>query len=95
MLLQLDLNKRRLSQLYKLDKLYTKSELTRLLQISKIKFIELEIQMFPNNSHINLRACDDASSYHFLPPITVLKNPKWICTFNCCSDCPRINYTYL
>ena len=40
MLLQSDFNKWILPQLSKIDKLYIKSESTRLLQISKIYFIE-------------------------------------------------------
>ena len=60
MLLQSDLNKWMLSQLVKLDKLYINSASTRLLQISKHYFVEYNNQIFPNNSHIHLRACDDA-----------------------------------
>ena len=64
MIIQSDLNKWRLLQLVKLDKLYNNSASTRLLQISKIYFIDYKNQIFPNNSHIHLRACDAASSYH-------------------------------
>ena len=68
-LLQLDLNKWRISQVEKLDKLYINFALARLLQISKNNFIEFKNQIFPNDSHINLRACDAESSYHCLFPI--------------------------
>ena len=60
MLLQSDINKWRLSKLDKLDKLYIYSASTRLLQRSKHDFIEYKNGIFPNNSHINLRACDAA-----------------------------------
>ena len=53
-----------------LDKLYINSASTRLSQISKNYFIEYNNQIFSNNSHIHLRACDDASSYHRPSPIT-------------------------
>ena len=71
MLLQLDLNKWRLSQLAKLDKLYINYSSTRLLQRSKDYFIEYKNQVFPNNSQIRLRSCDDASSYHCTSLVTV------------------------
>ena len=61
MLLQSDINKWRISQLAKLDKLYSNPASTRLLEISKNCFIEYNNQIFPNDSHIYLRACDDAS----------------------------------
>ena len=48
MLLQSDLNKWRLSKLEKLDKLYINYSSTRILQRSKIDFIEYNNQMFPN-----------------------------------------------
>ena len=60
MLLQSYLNKWRLSKMTKLDKLYVDYASTRLLQISKHSFIEYKNQTFPNNSHIHLRAFDDA-----------------------------------
>ena len=69
MLLQSDLNKRRISQLAKLDELYINSASTRLLQISKNSFIEYKKQIFPNDSYIHLKACDAASSYHRPSPI--------------------------
>ena len=69
MLLQSDLNKWRLSQLSKLDNLYIDSASTRLLQRSKIGLMEYKNQIFTNNSHIHLRACDAASSYHCTSPI--------------------------
>ena len=95
MLLQLDLNKWRLSQLTKLDKLYINSASTRLLQISNNYFIEYNNQVFPNNSHIYLKSCDAMSSYNFPSPITGSNISKWDCILNCCSDCPRINAPYL
>ena len=69
MLLWSYLNKWRISQLSKLDKLCFNSASTRILQKSKINFIEFQNQLFPHNSHIHLRACDHASSYHCPPPI--------------------------
>ena len=64
MLLKSDINKWRISQLDKLDKLFLNSASTRLLQTSKNYFIEYENKIFTNNSHIDLRACDAASSYY-------------------------------
>ena len=58
MLLQSDLNKWRISQVEKLDKLYINYASTILLQRSKTYFIEYMNQIFPNNSHINLIARD-------------------------------------
>ena len=60
MLLQSYLNKWRISQLAKLDKLYINPALTRLLQISKNGFIQYKNGIFPNNSQIHLRAWDSA-----------------------------------
>ena len=82
MLLQSDLNKWRLSQLEKLDMLYNNSASTRILQISKIYFIEYNNQFFSNNSHILWRACDTVSSYHCPYPITGSNIPKWVCILN-------------
>ena len=76
MLLQLDLNKCRLSKLAKLDRLYNNSASTRLLQISKHDSIEYNNEIFPNNSHIHFRACDAASSCHFPSPINGSNIPK-------------------
>ena len=70
MLLQSDLNKWRLSKLAKLDRLYINSASTRLLQRSKNYFIEYKNQVFPNNSHIHLKACDYVSSYHCTSLVT-------------------------
>ena len=95
MILQSDLNKLRLSQLFKLDKIYINSTWTRLLQISNNYFIEYKNLIFPNNSHINLRACDAASSYHCTSPSTGSNIPKWDCILNCCFDCLRMNSPYL
>ena len=64
MLLQSDLNKLRLSHLAKIDKSYINFASTRLLQRSNIDLIEYKNQIFPNNSYIHLRSCDDASSYN-------------------------------
>ena len=94
-LLQSYLNKWWLSQLAKLDKLYINSASTRLLQRSKNYFIEYKNRIFSNNSHIHLRSCDSASSYHCPYPITVPKIPEWGFIINCCSDCSRINGPYL
>ena len=68
---------------------------TRLLQRSKNYFIEYKNQAFPNNSHIHLRACDAASSYHCPSPITGYNLSKWDCILNYCYDCPRTNAPYL
>ena len=62
MLLQSYLNKWRISQLAKLEKSYINSETTRILEIYKNYFIKYKKQIFPNDSYIHLRACDDASS---------------------------------
>ena len=75
----------------KLDKLKINSESTRLSQRPKIDFIEYKNQKFLDNSHINLRSRDAASSYHCLFPITGSKIPKWDCILNCFYDCPSIN----
>ena len=70
MLLQSYLNKWRISQLSKLDKLYNNSAPDRLLKRSKNYSIEYTNQMCPNNLHIHLRACNESSLYHFLSPMT-------------------------
>ena len=84
-----------LSLLAKLDELYNNSASNRLLQISKIHFIEYKNRMFTKNPCINLRACDAASSYHCLSIITGSKVQKWECNLNCCSDFPGTNATDL
>ena len=53
-----------MSQVSKLDKLYIDSASTRILERSKNDFIEYKKKMFPNDSHINLRAYNAASSYN-------------------------------
>ena len=90
-LVQLDINKWRLLKLAKLDKLYINSASNRLLQRSKIDLIEYKNQIFPNDSHINLRASNVASSYHCTSPITESNIPKWDFILDCCSDCTRNN----
>ena len=70
MLLQSDLNKWRISELSKLNKLYINSVSTRLLERSNNDFIKYKTKILPNYSHIHLRACDAASSYNFHSPIT-------------------------
>ena len=62
MVIQSDLNKWRLSQLAKFDRLYINSVSTRISKKSKNDFIEYKNLLFPNNSHIHLRACDAVSS---------------------------------
>ena len=62
MFLKSDLNKWIISQLAKLYKLYINSTSTRLLERSKNDFIECKKHIFPNDSHIHLRACYSASS---------------------------------
>ena len=64
MLFQSDLNKCRILKLAKLDNLIINSASNKLLQGSKKYFIEYINQIFPNNSHINLRACDASSPYY-------------------------------
>ena len=95
MLLSSDLNKWRISQLDKLDKLYVNYTPTRPSQTPKNYFIEYKNQIFPNNPLIHLRACDAASSYHCPSPITGSNIPKWDFILNCFSDCPRTNAPYL
>ena len=95
MLLQSDLNKWRLSKLAKLDKLYINSAPTRLLQRYKHDFIEYKNKIFPNNSHIHLRYCDSASSYHCPSQITGSDIPKRDCILNYCYNFPRMNATRL
>ena len=95
MLLQSDLNKWRISQLAKPDKLYINYASTRLLQGSKNDFIAYQNKIFPNNSRIHLRAGDAVSSYHCTSTMTGSNIPKWDCILNYCSDCPRMNATYL
>ena len=94
MLLQSDINKLRLSQLSKLDKVYLKSASIILLQGPKNDFIEYKNEIFPNDSHIHLRACY-SSSFIFPSPINVSKIPKRNFILNCCSDCSRMNAPYL
>ena len=91
MLIQSDLNKLWLSQLSKLDQLYINSASSKLSQISNIYFIEYKNKIFQNNPHINLRACDDMSSYNCTSPITGSNIPKRECVLNCCSVCPGMN----
>ena len=67
---------------------------TRLLEIFKNNFIEYK-KKIPNYSHVHLRACDDASSYHCFSPNNGSKIPKWDCIFICCSDCSMMNYPFL
>ena len=61
MLLQSDPNPWIISQVAKLDKLYINYASTRILERFKNDFIEYKKQIFRNDSHIHLRACDDAS----------------------------------
>ena len=91
-LLQLDINKWRISKLEKLDNLYINYASTKFLHISNNDFIEYNNQIFPNNSHIHLRACDAASLYHCPSPI--IGSTIWDCIFNCCYDFPRMNAPY-
>ena len=94
-LLQSDLNKQRLLKLAKLDTSYINSESTRLLKRSNIDLIDYKNQIFTNNSHIHLRACDAASSYNFPYPFMGPNITKWDCILNFCSDFPGMNATYL
>ena len=79
----------------KLDRLYINYASTRLLQRSLNDFVEYKNQIFSNNSHIHLRSCGASSSYHYPSPITESNIPKWDCIPIFCSDCPRMNATYL
>ena len=76
MLLNSGLNKWQLTQLAKLDKLYINAASTRILQRSKIYYIGYRNKIFPDNSNIHLRACNDASSYHCPFPILGLKQTQ-------------------
>ena len=69
MLLQSDLNKWNLSQLAKLYQLCINYASTIIVKRSRINLIESKDQIFPNNSHIYLRACGATSSYHCPSPI--------------------------
>ena len=84
MLIQLDLNKCWLTLLEKIDKLYINTTSTRILQRYKKDYIENNNQTNSKKSHIHLRACDAASSYHCPSPIVGSKIPKWDCILNCC-----------
>ena len=53
------------------------------------------IRYFYNNSHIHLRAFDDASSYHCPSPMNGSNILKYHCILNCCYDFPSMNATYL
>ena len=80
-----------MSKLSKLDKIYINYASTILLHRYKIDWFEYKNRIFPNNSHIHLRACDDVSSYHCPSPITGSNIPKWECILNCCYDFTRMN----
>ena len=81
MLIQSDL---RLTQLAKIDKLYINSASTRLLQRSRIDFIEYKNGIFPKHYHINIIAYDDNSSYNCTSKIAGSKIPKWDCILKYC-----------
>ena len=87
MSLKSNLNKWRSTQLAQLDKLYINASLTKVLQICKKYYIKLKNNIFPNNSQIRIRACDDASSHHYPFPILGLKIPKWDWRLSCCVEC--------
>ena len=70
MLVQSDLKKWIISQFSYLDKLYINSASTRILGTTKNYFIEYKKQIFPNDLHVHLRACDAESTYNFPSPIT-------------------------
>ena len=95
MLLQSDLNKWRLLKMAKLDKFYINYDSTKVFQIFKFDFIKYNNQIFPNNSYINLRACDAVSSYNCQSKITASKIPKWYYILNFCYNFPRVNVLYL
>ena len=88
LLLQSYINKWRILQVDKLDKLYINSASPGILQISKNDFIQYKNEIFPNNSHIHLRACYAASSCHFLSPIHGSNIPKQDYILSFCSDFP-------
>ena len=79
----------------KIDKLYINFAPNTILHRYNTNFIEYNNQIFSNNSHIHLRACDTSTSYNFLYPIVGLNIPKWDCILNCCSDFPGMNAPYL
>ena len=95
MLFQSYLNKYMIPQWAKFDKLYINSASIRLLEISNNDSIEYKKQIFLNDSHIHLRACDTASSYHCSSQINGSKIPKRDCILNCCSDFPMMNAPFL
>ena len=57
----------------KLGKLYVNSASTKILQRSKIDFIENNNQMFPNNPHIHLLT-NDAESTYYCPLLIIVSN---------------------
>ena len=75
----------------KVDTLYINDASTRILKQYKIYYIEYKNQIFPNNSHIDLRAYDTASSYHCPYQISRPKTTKWDCILNCFADCLGMN----
>ena len=79
----------------KVGRLYINYASTILLERSKHDFIEYKNKLFPNNSYIQLRACDSVSSYHFTSPITESNIPKRDRILHCCYDRPRTNAPYL
>ena len=79
----------------KIDNLYIIYASAGLLQRSNIGFTEYKNQIFTNNWHINLRACDTAPLYHCPSPITGSNITKWYSILNCCSDFPRMNDPYV
>ena len=65
------------------------------LEIPKNYFIEYKTQIFQNDSHIHLRACDAVSSYNWSSAITGSNIPKRDYILNCCSDCAMISDSFL
>ena len=75
----------------KIEKLYINTTSTRIIQRYKKDYIEYNNQNNSKKSHIHLRTCDAASSYHCPSPIVGSNIPKWDCILHCCYDCPGMN----
>ena len=63
--------------------------------MSKEYYDEYKNKIFPNNSHIYIRAYDAASSYYCHYPMTGSKTEIWDCILNCCCEYPGMKAPYL
>ena len=96
MLIQYDFNKWRFNKIEFFYELYINAASTRLSLRSKRYYDEYNNKIFTNRSHIDILACDAASSYHFPSPMTGLKKIlKWDCKLSCCSEYPGMKAPYL